>query len=77
MLSDLEPRQRELATARRPSRVLTLQQFAELNALSLRTVKRLIHNGKGPRVIQLTDRRVGIREDDAAAWQAARLRGDA
>jgi predicted DNA-binding transcriptional regulator AlpA len=75
MLSDLDPRQRELASERRPSRVLTLKQFADLNSLGLRTVKRLIAEGKGPKVLQITDRRVGIREDDAAAWQASRVRG--
>jgi predicted DNA-binding transcriptional regulator AlpA len=74
-MSDLQPRQRELASERRPSRVLTLKEFADLNSLGLRTVKRLIHDGKGPKVIQITERRVGIREADAAEWQAARVRG--
>jgi predicted DNA-binding transcriptional regulator AlpA len=58
-----------------PDRVLTLKQWAELNALSLRTAARLIAGGDGPPILRLSNRRIGIRESDAARWQAARLRG--
>jgi hypothetical protein len=30
--------------------------------------------GEGPRVLQLSPRRIGIRESDNAAWQAACVR---
>jgi predicted DNA-binding transcriptional regulator AlpA len=62
---------------RAPDRVYTLREWAQLNALSLRTARRLVAEGNGPRIIQLTSRRVGVRESDAAAWQAARVRGPA
>jgi predicted DNA-binding transcriptional regulator AlpA len=58
-----------------PDRVLTVAQFAEMNSLGLRTAKRLIAAGNGPPILQLTSKRIGIRETDAARWQAARLRG--
>jgi predicted DNA-binding transcriptional regulator AlpA len=58
-----------------PDRVLTLRQFAEINSLGLRTAKRLIAAGDGPPILQLTSKRVGIRQSDAARWQAARVRG--
>ena len=58
-----------------PDRVLTLKQWAALNAMSLRTAARLIRAGDGPPIIQLTSRRVGVRESDAAKWQAERMRG--
>ena len=63
--------------ARAPDRVLTLDQWCKLNAISRTTAKRLIANGDGPRIIELAPRRIGIRESDAAAWQAARIRGRA
>jgi predicted DNA-binding transcriptional regulator AlpA len=58
------------------SRVLTVRAWAELNALGLRTARRMIADGRGPRIIQLTSRRVGVREVDAAAWQASHLLED-
>jgi predicted DNA-binding transcriptional regulator AlpA len=60
-----------------PDRVLTLDQWCELNSLGRNTAKRLIANGDGPAIVQLSPRRIGIRESDAAAWQAARIRGGA
>jgi predicted DNA-binding transcriptional regulator AlpA len=58
-----------------PDRVLTLDQFCELNGIGRNTGKRLIATGNGPAIVQLSPRRMGIRESDAAAWQAARIRG--
>jgi predicted DNA-binding transcriptional regulator AlpA len=63
--------------AHTPDRVLTLAQWCELNSISRTTAKRLIASGNGPRIIDLAPRRIGIRESDAAAWQAARMRDGA
>ena len=65
------------APALAPDRVLTLDQFCHLNSIGRNTGKRLIANGDGPAIVQLSPRRIGIRESDAAAWQAARIRGRA
>jgi predicted DNA-binding transcriptional regulator AlpA len=70
-------RSRERLPAQQPDRVLTVRQFAELNSLGLRTLKRLMAAGDGPPIVQLTRTRIGIRESDAAKWQAARLRQSA
>jgi predicted DNA-binding transcriptional regulator AlpA len=72
-MSRSNPRPR--APARVPDRILSLKQWAELNGLGLRTARRLVANNDGPPVVQLTNRRIGVRESDAAKWQAARLRG--
>jgi predicted DNA-binding transcriptional regulator AlpA len=69
-MTNLERHQRELA----PSRVLTLAQWAALNSISLTTAKRLFRAGQGPKVVQLSERRIGIREADNVEWQAARVR---
>jgi predicted DNA-binding transcriptional regulator AlpA len=63
--------------ARVPERILTLKQFCVLNTIGVTTAKRWINAGQGPRIIDLGPRRIGIRESDAAAWQAARVRDSA
>jgi predicted site-specific integrase-resolvase len=55
--------------------MLSRRQWAEINGIGLRTADRILASGDGPVVTQLTDRRIGIREDHNAAWQAARIRG--
>jgi predicted DNA-binding transcriptional regulator AlpA len=55
-------------------RVLSLRQWAALNGFSFMTAKRLIADGQGPQIIQVSRRRVGVRVIDNARWQAARLR---
>jgi predicted DNA-binding transcriptional regulator AlpA len=55
-------------------KVLTLKEWATLNGFSFMTAKRLIAEGDGPRIIQLSPRRVGVRVIDNARWQEARLR---
>jgi predicted DNA-binding transcriptional regulator AlpA len=69
-----KPTDRQRAPAPAPDRVFTLRQFSQLNGIGYRSAQRLIASGQGPRVTQLTERRIGIRESDAAEWQAARLR---
>jgi predicted DNA-binding transcriptional regulator AlpA len=57
-----------------PDRVLTFAQWCDLNGFSKATGRRLIKAGEGPVVLQLSARRIGIRESDNAAWQAERVR---
>jgi predicted DNA-binding transcriptional regulator AlpA len=54
-----------------------LRRMCNLNSIGRNTGKRLIATGDGPAIVQLSPRRIGIRESDAAAWQAARIRGRA
>ena len=55
-------------------RVLTFRMWCAVNEFSLATGWRIMKRGEGPRVLQLSPRRIGIRESDNAAWQAARAR---
>lgn len=67
------PRHHEHLTADE-LKVLTLKEWAALNGFSLMTGKRLIAGGEGPRIIQLSPRRVGVRVIDNRVWQEERLR---
>jgi len=55
-------------------KILTVKQWAELNAISLWSAKKLMREGNGPRVVQLGQRRIGIRVIDNARWQEQRIR---
>ena len=55
-------------------RVLTFRMWCAVNEFSLATGRRIVKRGEGPRVLQLSSRRIGIRESDNAAWQASRVR---
>jgi predicted DNA-binding transcriptional regulator AlpA len=70
-------RDREIALARRArhrDRVLTFRQWCELNGFSKVTGWRIIKSGNGPPILQLSARRIGIKESDNAAWQASCVR---
>jgi hypothetical protein len=54
-------------------RVLTLQQWADVNNMSLATARRIIDRGEGPPVLLLSLRRKGIRESDNFRWQQSRV----
>jgi predicted site-specific integrase-resolvase len=54
-------------------RVLTFRQWCDLNGISKATGRRILARGELP-VLQLSTRRIGIRESDNAAWQASRAR---
>jgi predicted DNA-binding transcriptional regulator AlpA len=56
-------------------RVLSVPQWAALIGVSLPTAKRLLKSGDGPKVIQLSERRIGIRMIDHHRWTEARMRG--
>jgi predicted DNA-binding transcriptional regulator AlpA len=55
-------------------KVLTFAQWCDLNGFSKTTGHRLIKAGEGPPVLQLSPRRIGIRESDNARWQESRTR---
>jgi predicted DNA-binding transcriptional regulator AlpA len=57
----------------RSYRILTLQQWAASTSLGYNTARRLIASGQGPKITQLTERRIGIREDHAREWLDARV----
>ena len=58
-------------------KVLTVDEWAELNGISRPTALRLLKVGDGPPTIRLSKRRVGIRLGDNRRWQEARIRGAA
>jgi predicted DNA-binding transcriptional regulator AlpA len=55
-------------------RVLSFRQWCSVNGFSIATGRRLIKAGDGPAIVQLSPRRIGIKESVNAAWQAARVR---
>jgi predicted DNA-binding transcriptional regulator AlpA len=55
-------------------RVLTVKESAEWAGLSLSTFKRLQRDGEGPAIVQLSERRIGIRFIDLTRWLAERMR---
>jgi hypothetical protein len=57
-------------------RVLSFAQWCALNGISAATGRRILKSGKGPLVIRLSDRRIGISVGANAAWQAARSETD-
>jgi predicted DNA-binding transcriptional regulator AlpA len=55
-------------------RVLTFRDWCAVNSFHPATGRRLIARGEGPPTVKLSERRIGIRESDNAAWQASRVR---
>jgi len=55
-------------------RVMTIAQWCEVNGFSPWTGKRLIKAGKGPKITQISDRRIGITVANNRRWQQARER---
>jgi len=52
-------------------RVLSLRQWCAVNGFSMATGRRILAGaGPKPRVLQLSARRIGIRESDNADWQS-------
>jgi hypothetical protein len=54
-------------------RVLTFDQWCELNSLSRKTGQRIVAAGKGPNFIKLSERRKGVTVAENRRWQASRL----
>jgi predicted DNA-binding transcriptional regulator AlpA len=57
--------------------VRSIAERAEQLGISDKTLRNLIASGQGPRVIQLSPGRVGIRDDHFAQWMDSRVRDDA
>ena len=55
-------------------RVLSFPQWAKLAGLSERTGRDIIERGVGPKVVQLSPNRIGIRVCDHREWLAAKIR---
>jgi len=72
--AEREAERARLAEYQNPNMVLTFKQWCALNTFSISTGKQILRDGEGPKVIQLTDKRIGIRIGDNADWQEARAR---
>ena len=74
---EAERRQRQRDESRRTSqKILSFKDWCQLNSISEATGRRLIRAGK-VRVTRLSERRIGIGEDDNADFQAACAQGGA
>jgi hypothetical protein len=54
--------------------ILSIAEIAALEGVSIATKRREIRAGRGPPIIQLSPRRIGVRQSDYAAHCEARLR---
>ena len=54
-------------------RVMSFDDWCKLNGFSRSTGQRLIASGKGPRFIQLSEKRKGVTVGENRRWQASRL----
>ena len=54
--------------------VMTVPEWAEKASISLKTARELIERGEGPKVVQLSENRIGIRVCDHRAWLLQRTR---
>ena len=74
---EAERRQRQRDESRRTSqKILSFKDWCQLNSISEATGRRLIRAGK-VRVTRLSERRIGIGENDNADYQAACAQGGA
>jgi hypothetical protein len=67
-------REIELNRALDDQRVMTFAQWCQFNGFSVATGRRLRKAGKGPKITQISDRRIGITVRANRKWQAARER---
>lgn len=65
-------RQSERDRANNDNQVLTFGEWCSSNTFSPATGRRIRKAGKGPRFIQLSDRRIGVTIGENRAWQEAR-----
>ena len=50
--------------------VLTFSDWCKLNKISKRTGQRILRSGQGPRVTELSQRRIGITRGNNRRWQS-------
>lgn len=74
-LQETDRRRRQSLFQQDDNRVLSFRQWIELNGISDRTGRRILNSGKGPTVIQLSPRRIGVTVRANREWQASRARG--
>jgi len=74
-LREAERRQRQRESHRKSQRILSFTDWCRLNSISESTGRRIIAAGK-VRVTQLSERRIGVGEDDNADFQARCARGE-
>jgi hypothetical protein len=56
------------------NQVLTFNERCRLNRISLRNGRRILKGPGGPKVLQLSQNRIGIRYADNRGWQESRAR---
>jgi hypothetical protein len=66
--------QQDIETSADDDRVLRFADWCRLNSFSIATGRRIVQAGKGPTIIELSARRLGIRVGDNRAWQKTRVR---
>ena len=54
--------------------VISFKEAADVCGFSIATLRRLIDRGDGPKMTQLSPRRLGFRESHLTEWLDARLR---
>ena len=54
-------------------RVMSFDDWCKLNGFSRSTGQRLIASGKGPRFIQLSEKRKGVTVGENRRWQQSRV----
>lgn len=69
-MARIDPKQLSLDA----QKVMNVRQWAELNGVSIATAKRILASGTGPKVVQLSSKRIGIRVIDNALWQERNAR---
>jgi predicted DNA-binding transcriptional regulator AlpA len=72
--AEQQPHRSERDRALDDQRVMTLRQWCEVNGFSKDTGRRLIKAGQGPKILQLSPRRIGITVAANGEWQRARER---
>jgi hypothetical protein len=55
-------------------RVMPFKTWCASKDISEPTGRRLLRNGKGPRIVQLSPRRIGVTVKDDREWTEARIR---
>ena len=54
------------------NRVVRFRKACEIAGISQKTMRRLVKEKKGPKVLRLSERCLGIRRNDLEAWLAER-----
>jgi len=58
-----------------PDRVRSLRDTASVLGISVATLRRLIADGVGPKVVRVSERRPGIRDSERERWLSERTAG--